>query len=110
MQFHVACVDKGRHVLVEVGACAVLRDAATRVVESLQDVIHRVSSVHNEQVLVDGKHTVGLETLGHLGVTVETRDRELLLGALVLFHEDLVLNLPIAHVWLANIRIRCLPH
>lgn len=64
--------------------------------------------MHNEQVLVDGEHTVCLKTLGHLGVTVETRDRELLLRTLILLHEDFVFDLPVAHVWFADVRIRCL--
>ena len=79
----------------------VLRDARALVVQPLEDVIHRVSSVHDQKILIDRKDAVRLETLGDLGVRFETGDGELLLGVLILLHEDLVLNRFVAHFKLA---------
>ena len=61
-------------------------------------MVHRVTSVHYQQVLIDREDAIGLKRFGDLGVNLKAGDWKLLLRILVLFHENHVLNGFVAHL------------
>ena len=77
---------------------------ATCCIESVDDLIHGVSSVHFEQILVDREHRACVECPDQGLVVVEVLDAELLLWVLVLFHEQSVLNCYVAFEVLQIVR------
>ena len=61
-------------------------------------MIHRVATVHYQQVLIDGEDAASFERFGNLCVDFQARDGELLFRVFILFHENHVFNSLVAHL------------
>ena len=58
MELKVASVDKGGGIVREFGTHIVFCNSRTLVIESLKDMIHGISAVHNQQVLIDREDAI----------------------------------------------------
>ena len=65
---------------------------SSRDIDSIEDLIHRVASVHLQQVLVYREELGVLLLLEEVGIVRRVADVELLRGILVFFHVEAVLN------------------
>ena len=93
VQLEVPLVNDTGDARLQVVLQGLLSDAARGLIQTLQNLIHAIRAMHNQQVLVDRVKIVLIKRLDQLDVSVKILNTELFVWVFVLLHENAVFNL-----------------